>query len=42
MRIWAAHLKGQEWVIVHDAGHAMAWEQPGTFNDTVLEFVRRH
>jgi pimeloyl-ACP methyl ester carboxylesterase len=42
MRIWAASLKNYEWAIIHDAGHAMAWEQPGTFNDIVLEFLRRH
>jgi pimeloyl-ACP methyl ester carboxylesterase len=42
MRIWAAHVKKHEWAIVQDAGHAMTWEQPGTFNDKVLEFVRRH
>ena len=42
MRIWAAHLRHHEWAVIHDAGHAMAWEQPGTFNDKVLEFVRRY
>jgi pimeloyl-ACP methyl ester carboxylesterase len=42
MRIWAAHLKNHEWAVIHDAGHAMAWEQPGTFNDIVLDFLRRH
>jgi pimeloyl-ACP methyl ester carboxylesterase len=42
MRIWAAHLKNHEWAIIHDAGHAMAWEQPGRFNDIVLDFLRRH
>ncbi len=42
MRMWAAHLRHHEWAIIHDAGHAMAWEQPGTFNDKVLEFVRRY
>jgi pimeloyl-ACP methyl ester carboxylesterase len=26
MRFWAAHLKTHEWVVVQDAGHAMAWE----------------
>ncbi len=25
-----------------DAGHAMAWERPGTFNDIVLDFLARH
>jgi pimeloyl-ACP methyl ester carboxylesterase len=42
MRIWAGHLKHHEWAVIHDAGHAMAWEQPGTFNDKVLDFLRRH
>jgi pimeloyl-ACP methyl ester carboxylesterase len=42
MRIWAAHLKNHEWAVIHDAGHAMAWEQPGPFNDKVLDFLRRH
>jgi len=42
MRIWAAQLQNHEWAIIHDAGHAMAWEQPGAFNDKVLDFLRRH
>ncbi len=42
MRLWAAHLRHHEWAVIHDAGHAMAWEQPGAFNDKVLEFVRRY
>jgi pimeloyl-ACP methyl ester carboxylesterase len=42
MRIWAAHMRSHEWAIIHDAGHAMAWEKPGTFNDIVLDFLRRH
>jgi pimeloyl-ACP methyl ester carboxylesterase len=42
MRIWVAHLKNHEWAVIHDAGHAMAWEQPGTFNDNVLDFLRRN
>jgi pimeloyl-ACP methyl ester carboxylesterase len=42
MRMWAAHLKNYEWAAVQDAGHAMAWEQPGAFNDKVLDFLRRH
>ena len=41
MRIWASHLRNHEWAVIHDAGHAMAWEQPGTFNDKVLDYVRR-
>ena len=42
MRMWAAHLRRHEWAVVHDAGHAMAWEQPGAFNDKVLDFIRRY
>ena len=42
MRIWAAHLRHHEWAVIHDAGHAMAWEQPGAFNDKVFDFLRRH
>jgi len=42
MRLWAAHMRHHEWAVIHDAGHAMAWEQPGTFNDKVLDFLARH
>lgn len=42
MRLWATHLQNHEWAVIHDAGHAMAWEQPGAFNDVVLDFLRRH
>jgi len=42
MRLWAAHLKNHEWAAIPEAGHAMTWEQPGTFNDKVLDFLRRH
>jgi len=42
MRIWAAHIRNHEWAVIHDAGHAMTWEQPGRFNDIVLDFLRRH
>ena len=36
MRIWAAQLNDHEWAVIHDAGHAMAWEQPA------VAFSRRH
>jgi len=41
MRVWARHLKDHEWAVIHDAGHAMTWEQPGAFNDIVIDFIRR-
>ena len=42
MRLWARRMQNYEWAVIHDAGHAMAWEQPGRFNDLVLDFLRRH
>jgi pimeloyl-ACP methyl ester carboxylesterase len=42
MQIWAAHVKHHEWVVIPDAGHAVAWEQPDTFNEKVLAFVKRY
>jgi pimeloyl-ACP methyl ester carboxylesterase len=42
MRLWARYMQNHEWAVVPDAGHAMAWERPGTFNDIVLEFLLRH
>jgi pimeloyl-ACP methyl ester carboxylesterase len=42
MRAWAAHLKNHEWATVPDSGHAIAWEHPEAFNDSVLSFVKRH
>jgi pimeloyl-ACP methyl ester carboxylesterase len=42
MRIWASHLKNHEWALMPDSGHAIAWEQPVTFNKKVLEFVKRY
>src|SRR6202012_1942543 len=42
MRLWARSMRDHEWAEIHDAGHAMAWEQPGAFNDKVLDFLRRH
>ncbi len=42
MRLWARHMQNYEWAVIADAGHAMAWERPGTFNDIVLDFLARH
>ncbi len=42
MRIWAAHLKNHEWLVVSDSGHSVAWEQPDAFNEKVLAFVKRY
>jgi pimeloyl-ACP methyl ester carboxylesterase len=42
MRAWAAHLKNYESATVPDSGHAIAWEHPDVFNESVLAFVKRH
>lgn len=42
MRLLARHMQNYEWAVIPDAGHAMAWERPGTFNDIVLDFLARH
>ena len=42
MRLWAAHIKHHDWVVIDDAGHSVAWEKPEQFNAAVLEFLRRH
>jgi pimeloyl-ACP methyl ester carboxylesterase len=42
MGIWAAHVRTYEWVVVPDAGHAVAWERPEIFNEKVIDFVGRY
>jgi len=42
LRMFAAHIKGARSVVVPEAGHSSYWEQPETFNRTVLEFIRGH
>jgi pimeloyl-ACP methyl ester carboxylesterase len=42
MRLWSAHLKQHDWVVIEDAGHSVAWEKPDAFNAAVLRFLRAH
>jgi len=42
VRLWAKHLKTYDWVLIPEAGHAVAWEQPEAFNQAVLAFLRKH
>jgi pimeloyl-ACP methyl ester carboxylesterase len=42
VRLWAKHLKTYEWSLIPEAGHAVAWEQPDAFNQSVLAFLRKH
>jgi pimeloyl-ACP methyl ester carboxylesterase len=42
LRLFAAHMKHAESVIVPEAGHSAYWEQPDLFNRAVLAFIRKH
>jgi pimeloyl-ACP methyl ester carboxylesterase len=42
LRLFAARIKSAQSVIVPEAGHSAYWEQPETFNRSVLEFIRKH
>jgi len=42
MRMWAAHIRHHDWVVIEDAGHSVAWERPEAFNAAVLRFLRMH
>ena len=42
MRLLGEHIPNSEFVVVPEAGHAAFWEQPESWNRTVLEFLSRH
>jgi pimeloyl-ACP methyl ester carboxylesterase len=42
LRLFAAHFKNAETVIVPDAGHSTYWEEPEAFNRAVLTFWKKH
>jgi len=42
IRLWAKHLKAYDWLLIPEAGHSVAWEQPDAFNQGVLAFLRKH
>ena len=42
MKILASHISNAEFVVVPNAGHSVYWEEPETFNRTVLDFMRKH
>jgi pimeloyl-ACP methyl ester carboxylesterase len=42
LRMFAARIKNSESVVVPEVGHSTYWEQPETFNQKVLEFIRKH
>src|SRR3954469_1319117 len=42
MKLFAARIKDAEFAVVPNAGHSSYWEDPDTFNRTVLAFVRKN
>jgi pimeloyl-ACP methyl ester carboxylesterase len=42
MKLLAARIKDAEFAVVPNAGHSSYWEEPDTFNSTVLAFIRKH
>jgi pimeloyl-ACP methyl ester carboxylesterase len=42
LRLFAVRIKNSESVVVTEAGHSAYWEQPETFNRSVLNFIRKH
>jgi pimeloyl-ACP methyl ester carboxylesterase len=41
MRLWAAQLADVEFATITEAGHAVAYEQPQSFNNSVHSFLQR-
>jgi len=41
-QMFVQHIKGAEFLVIPDAGHAASWEQPDAFNRAVLAFLRKH
>ena len=42
LKLFAARIKNAKSVVVPEAGHSVYWEQPETFNQAVLDFIRKH
>lgn len=42
LKLFAAHIKHAETLVVPEAGHSAYWEQPEIFNRAVLGFIAKH
>lgn len=42
LRMFLAHMKDAEAVVIPETGHSSYWENPEAFNRAVLDFVRQH
>ncbi len=41
MRIWGQRLKGHQWFLIPEAGHALTWEEPELFTKAMLDFLNQ-
>jgi pimeloyl-ACP methyl ester carboxylesterase len=41
MRIWGERLKGHQWFLIPEAGHALTWEEPELFKKAMLDFLNQ-
>jgi len=41
MRMWGERIKGHQWVLIPEAGHALTWEEPELFTKAMLEFLNQ-
>ena len=42
MKLVADHIRGSQFAIVPEAGHAAFWEQSEVWNNLVLDFIAKH
>jgi pimeloyl-ACP methyl ester carboxylesterase len=42
LRMFVEHMKHAEYKVIPESGHSAYWENPETFNRTVLTFIRKH
>ena len=43
MRLYSRHLTApNEFVVIPEAGHVLVWEQPDVFNQTLIDFLKKH
>lgn len=42
LRLFAAHIRGAESIVIPECGHSAYWEQPEMFNRSVLAFLEKH
>jgi pimeloyl-ACP methyl ester carboxylesterase len=42
LKLFTAHIKGAQSMVVAEAGHSAYWERPDVFNKAVLDFWRKH